>query len=241
MIPDGLLLRGVRPGVNQAQRRCLKNHLRWIFQRCFNQTFITRAVDTLPVGCGWNVISVREFPMRVCLKIVYPYTQWLMIIIPIKWLFHWEYTQFSDKPMRIQLQSVGDENCVAPGTFTQRWCKPQKRDVWPATRKFPPMMWHCRCAVAVTVRWCKYCKSSSVFLKILDPNWMITKPNSAISLGPMVQFWALLKRQPICFEIPHSQYGYHIISYHIPNMVNRYISLLLLNLFWNDISWLCYQ
>ena len=22
----------------------------------------------------------------VCLKIVYPYTQWLMIIIPIKWL-----------------------------------------------------------------------------------------------------------------------------------------------------------
>ena len=54
MIPDGLLLRGVRPGVNQAQRRCLKNHLRWIFQRCFNRTFITRAVDTLPVGCGWN-------------------------------------------------------------------------------------------------------------------------------------------------------------------------------------------
>ena len=29
--------------------------------------------------------------MWVCLKIVYPYTQWLMIIIPIKWLFHWEY------------------------------------------------------------------------------------------------------------------------------------------------------
>ena len=25
-------------------------------------------------------------------------TQWLMIIIPIKWLFHWEYTLFSDKP-----------------------------------------------------------------------------------------------------------------------------------------------
>ena len=34
----------------------------------------------------------------VCLKIVYPYTQWLMIIIPIKWLFHWGYTLFSDKP-----------------------------------------------------------------------------------------------------------------------------------------------
>jgi hypothetical protein len=25
--------------------------------------------------------------------------QWLMIIIPIKWLFHWEYTLFSDKPL----------------------------------------------------------------------------------------------------------------------------------------------
>ena len=28
-----------------------------------------------------------------------PQTQWLMIIIPIKWLFHWEYTLFSDKPI----------------------------------------------------------------------------------------------------------------------------------------------
>ena len=26
-------------------------------------------------------------------------TQWLMIIIPIKWLFHWEYTLFSDIPI----------------------------------------------------------------------------------------------------------------------------------------------
>ena len=26
-------------------------------------------------------------------------SQWLMIIIPIKWLFHWEYTLFSDKPI----------------------------------------------------------------------------------------------------------------------------------------------
>ena len=27
-----------------------------------------------------------------------PLNQWLMIIIPIKWLFHWEYTLSSDKP-----------------------------------------------------------------------------------------------------------------------------------------------
>ena len=35
----------------------------------------------------------------VCLKIVYPYTQWLMIIIPTTWLFHWGYTPFSDIPI----------------------------------------------------------------------------------------------------------------------------------------------
>ena len=33
----------------------------------------------------------QRYKKWVCLKIVYPYTQWLMIIIPIKWLFHWEY------------------------------------------------------------------------------------------------------------------------------------------------------
>ena len=27
----------------------------------------------------------------------------LLIIIPIKWLFHWEYTLFSDKPMCIYI------------------------------------------------------------------------------------------------------------------------------------------
>ena len=35
-------------------------------------------------------------PLWVCLKIVYPiYPMVLLIIIPIKWLFHWEYTLFS--------------------------------------------------------------------------------------------------------------------------------------------------
>ena len=46
------------------------------------------------------------FGIGVCLKIVYPYTQWLMIIIPIKWLFHWEYTPFSDIPIETHTLSV---------------------------------------------------------------------------------------------------------------------------------------
>ena len=44
--------------------------------------------------------------MWVCLKIVYPYTQWLMIIIPTKWRFHWGYTPFSDRPMLCGHQSL---------------------------------------------------------------------------------------------------------------------------------------
>jgi hypothetical protein len=30
----------------------------------------------------------------------------LLIIIPIKWLFHWEYTLFSDKPISAKLRSL---------------------------------------------------------------------------------------------------------------------------------------
>ena len=33
----------------------------------------------------------------------------LLIIIPIKWLFHWEYTLFSDKPTRVYHQWSGSE------------------------------------------------------------------------------------------------------------------------------------
>ena len=47
----------------------------------------------------WVEVKLRW----VCLKIVYPYTQWLMIIIPTKWLFHWGYTPFSDIPRSTQL------------------------------------------------------------------------------------------------------------------------------------------
>ena len=39
----------------------------------------------------------------VCLKIVYPYTHWLMILMPTKWLFHWGYTPFSDIPIYFHL------------------------------------------------------------------------------------------------------------------------------------------
>ena len=50
-----------------------------------------------PIPCF--AISLGYIYIWVCLKIAYPYTQWLMTIIPIEWLFHWEYTLFSDKPI----------------------------------------------------------------------------------------------------------------------------------------------
>ena len=42
----------------------------------------------LGVLCDWGNATLHEFrdTIWVCLKIVYPYTQWLMIIIPTKWL-----------------------------------------------------------------------------------------------------------------------------------------------------------
>ena len=45
----------------------------------------------------------HRFFIWICLKIVYPYTQWLMIIIPTKWLFHWGYTPFSDIPIWVDI------------------------------------------------------------------------------------------------------------------------------------------
>ena len=51
--------------------------------------------------------KLRRFhKIWVCLKMVYPYTQWLMIIIPTKWLFHWGYTPFSDIPISKPLYKV---------------------------------------------------------------------------------------------------------------------------------------
>ena len=51
-----------------------------------------------PAERRWVPVITKK-NIWVCLKIVYPYTQWLMIIIPIKWLFHWGYTPFSDIPI----------------------------------------------------------------------------------------------------------------------------------------------
>ena len=53
----------------------------------------------------------------VCLKIVYPYTQWLMILIPVKWLFHWEYTLFSDKPIWYNMTQHDSTSMWDPRVF----------------------------------------------------------------------------------------------------------------------------
>jgi len=54
------------------------------------------------VAMSWRFSKSRKMQMvqmGVSENVVYPiYPMVLLIIIPIKWLFHWEYTLFSDKP-----------------------------------------------------------------------------------------------------------------------------------------------
>ena len=53
----------------------------------FGCEYVERLLMNLPQGMGVSENSVPLNPMV------------LLIIIPIKWLFHWEYTLFSDKPV----------------------------------------------------------------------------------------------------------------------------------------------
>ena len=54
-----------------------------------------RAGDQVSLLCHMGV-SENSVPLNPMV---------LLIIIPIKWLFHWEYTQFSDKPICCFLKS----------------------------------------------------------------------------------------------------------------------------------------
>ena len=62
-----------------------------------------------------------------------------LIIIPIKWLFHWEYTLFSDIPMWCDEKPL--KKCMleltAPG-FT--WAFPDKNCC--VTKQYTPELWH---------------------------------------------------------------------------------------------------
>ena len=59
---------------------------------------------------GWHPLG-QATDIWVCLKIVYPYTQWLMIIIPTKWLFFWGVPHFQtypfERPNILQMLAVG--------------------------------------------------------------------------------------------------------------------------------------
>ena len=46
--------------------------------------------------------------------------KWLMIIIPIKWLFHWEYTLFSDKPMSVSPCFASCRCCADSREYQER-------------------------------------------------------------------------------------------------------------------------
>ena len=66
-------------------------------------------------------------------------TQWLMIIIPIKWLFHWEYTLFSDKPIFLDFMSHRNPQGPGPGTSD------------PGAPRFQSPCWVCLCLPGCSV------------------------------------------------------------------------------------------
>ena len=77
------------PGNTAQTSFKLQNHIWWsqvFLNPCSGRTkrYLSYAiVASCPSGSAWKIPTKLIW---VCLKIVYPYTQWLMIIIPIKWL-----------------------------------------------------------------------------------------------------------------------------------------------------------
>ena len=57
------------------------------------QRIATTQAEPHPEGVRTQTWLSTRSRLRVCLKIVYPHPMVLLIIIPVKWLFHWEYTQ----------------------------------------------------------------------------------------------------------------------------------------------------
>jgi len=71
-----------------------------------------------------------------------------MIIIPIKWLFHWEYTLFSDKPICRQSSRIGPwkkSSFPNPGSCSSPWPeavgRPPGSEASPATRGSLKIPW----------------------------------------------------------------------------------------------------
>ena len=73
------------------------------------------ALQILQMGQVFCCLINLIFEIWVCLKMLCTpkNPMVLLIIIPIKWLFHWEYTIFSDKP-------ICPENCLFLGI--ESWC-----------------------------------------------------------------------------------------------------------------------
>ena len=60
-----------------------------------------KALGWIRPALSWEWLKICRKKTWVCLKIVYPYTQWLMIIIPFLNGYNWGYTPFPDIPIWI--------------------------------------------------------------------------------------------------------------------------------------------
>ena len=83
------------------------NALRW-FCQCVSMLIIILPFQ-LPEFCCLNSTKISDTPIWVCLKIVYPYTQWFCWSLSLLNGYNWGYTSFSDTPIYSRPQKTIDK------------------------------------------------------------------------------------------------------------------------------------
>ena len=98
-------LRERSPAPQPGARAEKAGAFRWVLGGPFGRTnwSIFTMTNGKSMGIHGNPWEIHGESKWVCLKMVSSpkpngFADHLMIIIPIKWQFHWEYTLFSDKP-----------------------------------------------------------------------------------------------------------------------------------------------
>ena len=108
--------------------------LKWLSFTKLNPVSLFKMFPKSDAHLEWRIVPPTQ--KWVCLKIVYPYTQWFCWSLPLLNGYHWGYTPFSDIPKWILFfQDAPPHSCgaavgaavalsqkVAAGNLVARWC-----------------------------------------------------------------------------------------------------------------------
>ena len=120
---------------------------------------ISNSYVKLPEGSHHVAVFLfKHLNMKwVCLKIVYPYTQWFCWSLSLLNGYNWKYTLFSDKPkwlrwdrevlQHLQLQYVH----IGPRGMER--CRPFAGDLWLLWAGFSMFQWHALCSFLRSGDW----------------------------------------------------------------------------------------